>query len=469
MTDYSAKLLIDGALVDGEGLLDVVNPATGETIAQVAKASAAQLDQAVSAGRAAFARWSNLQPADREEMLNAVATAIGNEADRFAHLLTLEQGKPKPEARDEIDGAIGLIRFFASMRLESKVLVDDANQRVIQQWAPLGVVASIMPWNFPMVLLAVKVFPALIAGNTVVAKPSPTTPLTTLLLGELCANILPAGVLNIIVDNNDLGDALVSHPGIAKVTFTGSTATGKKVMANAAASLKRITLELGGNDPAIVLDDADVKSVARKVFAGATANCGQICAAIKRVYVHDSQYDEFCDEIASIAEQVIVGDGLQQGVQMGPLQNRVQFQKVKRYIDIAKKDGTVIAGGTVQEGSGFFVAPTIVRDIEDNSALVREEQFGPVLPILSYGDIDDVVRRANDSEYGLCATVWGRDLDRAEMVASQIDSGTVWVNQHMAINPTISTMGFKQSGIGFEFGQAGLEAFSQQRIIEIAK
>jgi acyl-CoA reductase-like NAD-dependent aldehyde dehydrogenase len=302
-----------------------------------------------------------------------------------------------------------------------------------------------------------------------VAKPAPTTPLTTLRFGELCARILPPGVVNVIVDQNDLGPALTGHPDVAKVAFTGSTATGKKVMASAAGTLKRLTLELGGNDAAIVLDDVDPKEVAPKIFAGATLNSGQVCFAIKRLYVHDSVYDAFCDELGKLARETVVGDGLEPGTQMGPIQNKAQFEKVKGYIEDGRQNGTIVAGGEVVEREGFFIRPTIVRDIADDARLVREEQFGPVLPVLRYSDIDAVIARANDTEFGLGGSVWSSDRDRAFGVAARINSGTVWVNKHLDIGLDTPFAGAKQSGIGAEMGQEGLEEFTQATIINMAK
>jgi acyl-CoA reductase-like NAD-dependent aldehyde dehydrogenase len=366
-------------------------------------------------------------------------------------------------------GAVHMIRAFAAMDLPSKVLRDDERERIMQEHAPLGVIAAITPWNFPVLLLIIKLAPALLAGNTVVAKPAPTTPLTTLLLGELCAGILPAGVLNVVVDQNDLGGHLTTHPDIAKVAFTGSTATGRKVMASVAATIKRVTLELGGNDAAIVLDDVDVKETAAKIFQGAMVNSGQVCLAIKRVYVPDAMYEQMCAELAKLAAAHVVGDGLDPATQMGPLQNKVQFEKVKEFIEDARSHGKIIAGGKALDRDGFFIAPTIVRDIADDTRLVQEEQFGPVLPVLKYSDLDDAIARANASEYGLGGTVWGKDADRAYQVARRIAAGTVWVNKHLELPPDIPFGGAKQSGLGTEMGQEGLEEFTQSRIVNIAK
>jgi acyl-CoA reductase-like NAD-dependent aldehyde dehydrogenase len=349
------------------------------------------------------------------------------------------------------------------------VLKEDATQKVVQQHAPFGVVAAITAWNFPMILLALKIAPALLAGNTVVVKPAPTTPLTTLKFGELCAKILPPGVINIIVDQNDLGGALTGHPDVAKVAFTGSTATGKKVMESVAGTLKRLTLELGGNDAAILLDDVDPKEVAPKLLAGAICNSGQACVGIKRLYVHESHYDEICDELGRLARSTVVDDGLKQGTQMGPLQNKAQFERVKGFLEDARQNGKIVAGGKPLDRRGYFVPPTIVRDIGDDARLVREEQFGPVLPVLRYADVDDAIARANDTDYGLGGSIWSKDPERAFAAATRIDSGTVWINKHLDMQPDVPFGGAKQSGIGTEHAQEGLEEFTQAKIINMAK
>jgi acyl-CoA reductase-like NAD-dependent aldehyde dehydrogenase len=467
MSDF--KLLINGTLVEGASTLDVINPATGRRLTAAPRANRAQLDEAVAAAKAAFTGWSTTPLRERGALLAKLAEALELEQGEFARLLTEEQGKPLPQAHDEIARSIATIRYFATLDLPLEVLKEDATQKVVRQHKPLGVVAAITPWNFPVLLLMIKVAPALFAGNTVVAKPAPTTPLTTLKFGHLCARILPAGVINFIVDQNDLGSALTGHPDVAMVAFTGSTATGKKVMGTAAGSLKRLTLELGGNDAAIVLDDVDPTEVAPKIYAGATLNSGQVCLAIKRLYVHDSMYDTFCDELGKLARETVVGDGLKPGTQMGPIQNKAQFEKVSEFLEDARQNGKIVASGGVLDREGFFVQPTIVRDISDDAKLVREEQFGPVLPVLRYSEIDEVVARANATEYGLGGSVWSSDRDRAFAVASRIDSGTVWVNKHLDIGLDTPFGGVKQSGLGAELGQDGLEEFTQATIINMAK
>jgi acyl-CoA reductase-like NAD-dependent aldehyde dehydrogenase len=462
-------LLINGQLTAGASTMDVINPATGERLTQCPRADAKQLESAVAAASAAFAAWSGLSIETRRAKILAIANAVEARIDEFTQLLTAEQGKPLGQAKGEMFGTVAIIRTLANLNLAVKTLKEDANATVVEHRTPLGVVAAITPWNFPMVLLAVKIAPALLAGNTIVVKPAPTTPLTSLLLGEICNEHLPPGVLNVITDQNDLGDLLTQHPSVAKVSFTGSTATGRRVMASAATTLKRLTLELGGNDVAIVLDDADTKMVAAQIFTGAMLNAGQVCLAIKRVYVHDSLYDAFCVELAALADAAVVADGSRPGTTIGPLQNKLQFERVKALIDDARKEGKIIAGGTVLDGPGFFIRPTIVRDIPDTARLVREEQFGPVLPVLKFASVDEVLQRANDSIYGLGGTVWSGDAERALAVALKINTGIVWINSHMVTLPDVAMGGAKHSGIGTELGLQGLEEFTQRHVVYVPK
>ena len=275
---------------------------------------------------------------------------------------------------------------------------------------PIGVVAVIVPWNWPPALMSVRLAEALSTGNTVVAKPAPTTPLTALLLGECAADVLPPGVFNTLVDANDLGAALTAHPDVAKVSFTGSTATGRKVMSAAAATLKRLTLELGGNDAALLLDDVDLDDVAPKIFQAATYNAGQVCMAAKRIYVPRRLADGLCDRLAALAQSAVVGDGMDPATQIGPIQNRMQFDKLRELCDDSVLHGKVLAGGVVLNRPGYFISPMIVRDLPERARLVREEQFGPLIPVLPYDSVDEAVGRANASEFGLAGTVWGMIL-----------------------------------------------------------
>ena len=469
MADQAFKLLIGGNLVDGDSTMDVVNPATEDVITKAPRASEGQLNDAVAAAKAAFPAWAATPIEQRRTVINAIANAIEAEAEDFARLLTQEQGKPLPDATGEVLGTVAFMRYFATLDMPVKVLDDNDGRRVEAHRKPLGVIGAIVPWNFPMILMAFKLPPALLAGNTLVLKPAPTTPLTTLKLAGLLKDIVPAGVVNVITDANDLGAPLTAHPDIRKVSFTGSTATGAKVMEGAAKLLKRVTLELGGNDAGIVLDDVNPKEAAPQLFQSAFQNSGQVCIAMKRLYVHESIYDEMCAELAKLAEDAIIGDGLEQGTQLGPLQNKMQYDKVKDLIEDARDSGNIIAGGTTPDQKGYFIRPTIVRDIEDGTRLVDEEQFGPVLPVIKYSDADDAVDRANASPYGLGGSIWAKDTDRAYALADKMDAGTVWVNKHAELDPMIPFGGSKMSGVGAELGADGLEEFTQLKIINMAR
>ncbi|MDJ0864939.1 MAG: aldehyde dehydrogenase family protein [Myxococcota bacterium] len=462
-------LLIDGKLVAGDATLDVVNPATEAPAGTCSRASEAQLDAAVAAARAAWPAWAATPVAERRAALENVADIVAAHAPELGRILTLEQGKPLKDAVAEAYGLSVFTRHFAAAEFPVEVLEDGETRRVEAHRVPLGVVAAIIPWNFPLVLLGFKLGPALIAGNTLVVKPAPTTPLATLRVGALIADALPPGVVNVIADDNDLGPKLSTHPGIRKVSFTGSTATGARVMAGAAETLKRITLEMGGNDAGIVLGDVDPKEIAPKLFQSAFANCGQICIAMKRLYVHEDVHDAVCDELAEIARSKRVGDGMDDATEIGPLQNRKQYERVKELITEAAEKGTVIAGGGVPERPGYFIEPTIVRDLEEGVRLVDEEQFGPALPVLKFSDPDEVIERVNRCPEGLGGSVWGRDVAEATRLAARMEAGTVWVNKHADLDPGIPFGGAKQSGIGTELGRPGVEEFTQLKVINIAR
>lgn len=467
MTAY--KLLINGELTDGASTMDVLNPATEQVLAECPRASEEQLNQAVAAAKAAFPAWSAKSIDERKAVVSQIADLIEENAAEFAQLLTSEQGKPIADATGEVYGTAAFFRYFTSLDLPVETIDDNEGRLVEAHRKPLGVVGAIVPWNFPMILMAFKVPPALISGNTVVLKPSPTTPLTTLRLAQLIADVVPAGVINIVTDANDLGAPLTAHPDVRKVSFTGSTATGSKVMAGAAGLLKRITLELGGNDAGVVLDDVDPKTVAPALFNSAFQNSGQVCIAMKRLYVHESIYDEMVDELATLANAAVIGDGLEQGTTHGPLQNKMQYDRVRELLDDASQNGTIAAGGEVPDQPGYFIRPTIVRDVAEGTRIVDEEQFGPVLPVISYSDEADVVSRANATDYGLGGSVWSGDLDRAYAVADQMDAGTIWINKHAELDPSIPFGGSKQSGLGTELGEDGLKEFTQLKIINMAR
>ena len=463
------KLLINGEMVDGDLTMDVVNPATEEKLADCPRASESQLNAAVAAAKAAFPTWSKTAIDERKAVVLKIADVVEANAAELAQLLTKEQGKPLEDATTEVYGMAAFCRYFTSLDLPVEVLEDSEGRRVEVHRNPLGVVGAIVPWNFPLILMAFKLPPALIAGNTLVIKPAPTTPLSTLRIAELIQDVAPAGVINFITDANDLGAPMTAHPDVRKISFTGSTETGAKVMAGAAGLLKRITLELGGNDAGIVLDDVNPKEAAQKLFDSAFQNSGQVCIAMKRLYVHENIYDEVCDELATIANDTIIGDGLEQGTKLGPLNNKMQYDKVKALIEDAKKEGNVIAGGEFPDKPGYFIRPTIVRDIKEGSRLVDEEQFGPVLPVMSFADESEAIERANASAWGLGGSVWSANPERAYALAEQMDTGTVWINKHAELDPTIPFGGAKMSGLGNELGQEGLQEFTQQKIINMAK
>jgi len=464
---FGSRLLIDGELVAGDYTLDVVNPATGEVFATVARASRRQAEAAIEAAKRAQPAWDALGWDARSDLLKALADAVEERRQDFIDTMVAEQGKPRVEAAQEVDYSIAFIRHFAGLRLPEKDIRMQGG-RVELRHRPLGVVAGISPWNFPLLIPAAKIAPALVTGNTMVMKPAPTTPILTLMLGELAAAILPAGVLNVITDQNDLGDLLTSHPDIAKVTFTGSTATGRRIMASAAPTLKRLTLELGGNDAAIVLEDVNVEETAERIFNAAFFNTGQACLAIKRVYVADTIYDAFSEAIARRAREAVVGPGNDPASRFGPLQNRQQFEKAKYFLEVARRDGHIIAGGSTIDGPGYFVRPTVVRDINDSSELVAQEQFCPILPIVGVADGEEALTLANHSDFGLGGSVWSGDPARAKELAQRMQSGTVWVNQHLNFGPDVPLAGAKQSGIGVEWTELGLAEFCQVNVINQA-
>lgn len=463
------RLLIDGRLVEGADTLPVIDPATGEVFAHAPRADAAQLNAAVAAGQRAFPAWSRLGYAGRRAAIESLADAIEVRFEAFARLLTLEQGKPLDQARFEVGGTIAGLRYFAGLEIAPHIIRDTPTERITEYRNPLGVVAAITPWNFPLILLVVKLAPALITGNVVIAKPAPTTPLTTVLLGEVAADILPAGVFQTLVDANDLGPLLTAHPGVAHVSFTGSTATGKKVLSSTVDTLKRFTLELGGNDAALVLDDADVARVAPAIFGAAMVNAGQVCLAAKRVYAPRALYDDLCAALGDLARAAAVGDGLEQGSEIGPVQNATQYAKLVDYLAEVREQGVIVAGGAALDRAGYFIAPTIVRDLPETARLVCEEQFGPVLPVLAYDDLDAAIAAINASDYGLGGTIWTGDFERGESVAARIDSGTVWVNRHLDLPFDVPFGGAKQSGIGRQQGPEGLLEFTQAKVINAAK
>jgi acyl-CoA reductase-like NAD-dependent aldehyde dehydrogenase len=465
----AASMTIDGSPAPAGQTFAVINPATGRVHEQAPDCSPEQLDAAFAAASRAYRGWKTDESARRELML-AAAQAMFAAADDIGAILVAEQGKPLADARAEAIGAGAWLKYFARLEMPREVIQDDERAFTEVVRRPLGVVAAITPWNYPVMLAAWKIAPALLAGNTMVLKPSPFTPLATLRMGEILAEVLPPGVLNVVSGGDDLGRRMTAHPVPRKISFTGSVAAGRHVAAAAATDLKRITLELGGNDPAIVLDDADPAAIASRLFWGAFQNNGQVCSAIKRVYAPRRLYDDVVEALAAQARSAKVGDGRQEGVQLGPVNNKPQFDRVSELVaDALASGGKAVTGGAPAEGDGYFYAPTIMAGLTDGSRLVDEEQFGPALPVVAYDDLDDAVERANATHFGLSGSVWGGDLQQAAAVAARLECGTAWVNTHLALAPYQPFGGAKWSGIGVENGPWGLHAFTELQVLYQAR
>jgi acyl-CoA reductase-like NAD-dependent aldehyde dehydrogenase len=469
------NLIINGENVATSDYFDVINPADKSVVARCPKASVEQLDTAVAAAKAAFPAWSALTYAERREKLMRLADAIEAESEALMTLLTKEQGKPTKGFADlgagfELGGALAWIRATASMELEPEVIQDNDLARIELHRKPLGVVGSITPWNYPLLISIWHVIPALLTGNTVVMKPSEMTPLTVLRFGEIAKDILPAGVLNVVTGKGDIGAAMSAHVDIQKIVFTGSTPTGKAIMKSAAVTLKRLTLELGGNDAGIVIADADIEAIAGKIFATSFINSGQTCAALKRLYVHESVHDELCVALTTIAKSMKTGNGLDEDTDFGPLQNEAQLNIVKALAQDAKERGAnFLCGGEVVDETGYFYPITLVNNIQDGARLVDEEQFGPILPIIKFSDVEDAIVSANRLSVGLGGSVWSKDLEKAQSIASRLECGTVWINNHAMVQPNAPFGGVKDSGFGVEFGEAGLKEFTSIQTRQVFK
>lgn len=469
MTDY--KNLIDGEMVDNGEWLDVLNPANEQVVGRVPACGKDELDRAVAAARRAFKDWRKTSPEERQKVVQGIAAAIKDNADELFRLLTTEQGKPHAQAQQEIYGAAGLAAAQSTLTLDEVVNQDDDQRLSRTRRVPVGVVGGIVPWNFPVMMAIQKIVPALVAGCTIVLKPSPFTPLTTLRIAKLIKDVVPAGTVNIITGEDNLGPMITEHPDIDKITFTGSTATGKKIMEGASGDLKRITLELGGNDASIVLPDADVEKVAEQLFWSSFSNAGQVCIAAKRVYIHKDIYDDLSKAIAEYAKNVVVGDGSQQGTGVGPIQNKKQYERVLELIQDAKDNGYKFLTGGAKDpsGTGYYVPITILDNPPEDARIVAEEQFGPVMPLLKFDSIDEAIERANNSEYGLAGAVWTKDTDKGVEIAEQLETGTVWINEFMHLSPFSPFGGHKQSGFGAEYGIDGLKEFTYPQVITVKR
>lgn len=461
-------MTIGGKAHTNEDSFAVENPATGAVVGYAPQGTQADLDAAVAAADAAFQTWSKTTDEERAAALGAIADKLAQHSEELAALITQEQGKPLNGvgSRFEMGGVGAWTGYTSSLSLPMKVLQDNNEGRVEMYRKPVGVVGSITPWNWPVLIATWHLMPAVRTGNTAVIKPSPYTPLSTLRMVELMNEVLPAGVVNVVTcdDTGDnLGAAMSAHPDIRKIVFTGSCATGQKVMMSAAETMKRLTLEMGGNDAGIVLPDVDPEAIAEGLFWGGFINMGQTCAAMKRLYVHDDVYDSVCEALVNYTKNVPMGDGMDESSILGPVANKMQFDKLKALVDDAKTRGRVLLGG--EPGEGLFYPPTLIADLDNGDPLVDEEQFGPALPIIRFNDVDEVIARANDSDNGLGGSVWSKDVAKAKEIASRMECGSVWINRHGGIQPNAPFGGVKKSGLGVEFGEEGLAEYTDIQVV----
>tara|TARA_Y100001933_G_C19000607_1_gene564464 strand:- start:648 stop:2102 length:1455 start_codon:yes stop_codon:yes gene_type:complete len=464
--DGPYMMSIDGQLVGSNSTFEVYNPASGAVIVQAPAGSKDQMEEAIASAKKAQPAWAALSHAERSSYVSAYADALDANIEDIITLLTTEQGKPRHSmAKTEVEAAIFWVREVAKRELKSEIIEENEDHVVEISHTPLGVVGAITPWNFPILLGLWKIAPCLITGNTMVMKPSPYTPLGTLRFGEIAQKVFPPGVLNIVSGGNDQGQWMTEHPDISKISFTGSTATGKKVMASSSSNLKRITLELGGNDPAILLPGTDFEPLIPVLFDAAYGNAGQWCIAVKRLYVHESQHADFVKKFVEYASTKKVGDGMDPSTDIGPIQNKMQYEKLCSLFDDTKENGyDVKLGGDIDQTlEGNFVPITVVDNPPEESRVVQEEPFGPILPILCYKTVDEAVRKANDTDYGLAASVWGPHREDAIDIAKRIEAGTVWVNEIHIHGIDIPFGGHKQSGMGVENGQEGLAEFTNTK------
>ncbi|KAL8895329.1 MAG: hypothetical protein Q9192_003706 [Flavoplaca navasiana] len=451
-----------------------INPATTEPNPEVPVSTQEDVDKAVAAARAAFKPWSNTNLEERGAKLVAYADAIESYKHEFAKLLTAEQGKPLAQSYQEIGMATTWLRAFSTMTIPDETIEDTEERRIVLRYVPLGIVAGLIPWNFPILLAVGKIAPAVITANTLILKPSPFAPYCNLKLAELGTHFFPPGVLQVLSGEEDLGPMFTTHPDIDKIAFTGSIAAGKKVMAAAAPTLKRVTLELGGNDPAIICDDVDVEAIIPKLAILSFLCCSQICMMIKRLYIHENIYPRFLSAFTSHTASLKVGPGTDPDVFIGPVQNKMQFDKVRSmYQHISSEKLTPALGGNVPdanpEGKGYFFEPTIIDNPPDDSAIVTSEPFGPILPCLKWKNEDDVIRRANEGKRGLGASVWSNDVEKAERMARRLDAGSVWVNSHFDVAPGVPFGGHKWSGVGMEWGVLGLKGYCNPQTLWLKK
>lgn len=462
---------VDGTLTEPANHYEIFNPANMQSLGFAPESDEQEVDRAVQSAVDAQKSWAKRSDQERRDIVQKVAHILEENSEYLAELITREQGKPLsgPGSRFEMQACVGWTQVPASLELNPEVVYEDDERKDTLHRVPLGVVAAIAPWNWPLMIAIWQIIPAIRMGNTVVLKPSEYTPIATLEMIRLINQVLPAGVLNTVTGDGNIGSKLTHHPDISKIMFTGSEATGRRIIEASARNLSPITLELGGNDAAIVMPGTNIKAIAMDLFWGAFLNAGQTCACIKRLYVHDTDYEEVMSELSSIAGQMKIGDGMDESVLIGPLQNSMQFEKVKELISDAQKNGCDVREFGNVPDKGYFLPLTLVGDIKDGQRLVDEEQFGPVLPIIQYSELSDAIASANGLEAGLGASLWAHNTADANELAPQLEAGTVWINQHGAIHPMVPFGGNKASGYGVEFGIEGLKAVTQSRIISIKK
>jgi acyl-CoA reductase-like NAD-dependent aldehyde dehydrogenase len=472
MTIQTYTNTINGQAVGAAQTFDSYNPATGEVLGKVPMSTKEQVLEAVAAAKAAQPEWAALSEAERKEYLMKMAKVLEDNLDYLSRLVTQEQGKPLagPGSVFEIQGCIAWTQVPASLELPVEIAFEDESRRDEIHRKPIGVVAAIAPWNWPLLIAIWQIMPSLRMGNTVVIKPSEYTPMGTLEMVRLLNTVLPAGVLNSVSGNGEVGGWLTSAQGVDKIMFTGSSATGQRIIEASAKNYARVTLELGGNDAAIVMPDVDANAIAQGLFWGAFINMGQTCACIKRLYVHEAVHDAVVETLKNLASVIPMGNGLEEGVALGPVQNRMQFNKVLDLVEDAKQQNVnVVCGGVPLDRAGNFFPITLITDIDNQARLVQEEQFGPVLPIIKFNNVEDAIQMANALDVGLGASVWSSNPETARAIANRLEAGTVWINQHGTIHPMVPFGGIKQSGFGVEFGIEGLKAVTQPKVISINK
>ncbi|CAI7576697.1 unnamed protein product [Penicillium pancosmium] len=434
-----------------------INPATSRPNPEVPVSTQEDLDKAVKAARDAFKVWSKTSFEERRKALHAYADAIEANADGFAKTLTMEQGKPLSQSTVEVGMAGTWIRGLTALEIPINTIEETEERKIIQRYTPLGVCGAIVPWNFPVLLAIGKIAPALYTGNTIIVKPSPFTPYCDIKLVELATQFFPPGVVQVLSGDDALGPMITEHAGIDKISFTGSIATGKRVMASCAKTLKRVTLELGGNDPCILCEDVDIDAIIPKIGILSYLCSSQICMMIKRLYVHEKIYDEFLEKLVAFVKTLKVGDGTEADTFFGPVQNKMQYEKAKDlFSSISADELKAVLGGSIEDSKGYFIHPTIIDNPPESSRVVQEEPFAPILPVMKWSDEDDVIAKANALETGLGASVWSKDFERGTRIADQLQSGVVWVNSHFDVQPNAPFGGHKQSGLGVEWGLSGL-------------